>query len=301
MKRKTTKEFIEQAQIIHGNKYDYSKTEYKGCKTKICIICPEHGEFWQTPDNHVNSKQGCPKCANNIQLTVDEFINKAKQVHGDKYDYSKVIYTNYLTKVVITCPLHGDFEQLPLNHLKGAGCCICSKERTSNSKKVNLQESLNKASNTHNNFYNYSKVKFNKTSDKVTIICPIHGEFIQVWNNHLEGGGCPKCNKSKGEKIVARCLKSKNITYIEQYKINIPKDINKSGIAYVDFYLPDYNTFIEYNGEQHYTPKKQFGGMVNFKRQQKRDQYVRDYCQNNDIKLIEIKFNENIDNKLINL
>lgn len=301
MKRKTTKEFIEQAQIIHENKYDYSKTEYKGCKTKICIICPEHGEFWQTPDNHVNSKQGCPKCANNIQLTADEFINKAKQIHGDKYDYSKVIYTNYFTNVIITCPLHGDFEQMPSNHLKGFGCYYCGRKRTNDSKIIDLKESISKAANIHNNFYNYSKVKFNKTSDKVIIVCPIHGEFIQIWNNHLQGEGCPKCKKSRGEKTIAKYLESKNITYIEQYKINIPKDINKSGIAYIDFYLPDYNTFIEYNGEQHYVPKNQFGGITNFTRQQKRDQYVRNYCQSNDINLIEIKFNENINNKLINL
>lgn len=166
---------------------------------------------------------------------------------------------------------------------------------------MDLKESISKASNVHSNFYNYSKVKFNKTSDKVIIICPIHGEFIQIWNNHLKGEGCPKCNKSQGEKTVTKYLESKNITYIEQYKINIPKDINRSGIAYIDFYLPAYNIFIEYNGEQHYIPKKRFGGITSFRRQQKRDQYVRDYCQNKGIKLIEIKFNENINNKLIDL
>ena len=297
-KRKTTEEFIEQAKAIHGDKYDYSKLEYKGCKVKVCIICPEHGEFWQTPDNHVNNKQGCPKCSNNVQLTTEEFINKAQQVHGNKYDYSKVNYINYFTNVVIICPKHGEFEQLPANHLKGFGCYLCGRERTDNSKKVDINKSINKALNIHNNFYNYSKVSFDKTSDKVTIICPIHGEFIQIWNNHLKGEGCPKCNHSKGEKSVSNYLIEHKIDFIAQYRINIDTNINSSGYAFIDFYLPSLNTFIEYNGIQHYISVDKFGGNITLKRQQNRDQYIRNYCSQNNIKLIEIMYNENVNDKL---
>lgn len=297
-KRKTTEEFIEQAKAVHGDKYDYSKLEYKGCKVKVCIICPEHGEFWQTPDNHVNNKQGCPKCSNNVQLTTEKFINKAQQVHGNKYDYSKVNYINYFTNVVIICPKHGEFEQLPANHLKGFGCYLCGRERTNNSKKVDINKSINKAINIHNNFYNYSKVLFDKTSDKVTIICPIHGEFIQIWNNHLKGEGCPKCNHSKGEKSVSDYLIEHKIDFIAQYRINIDTNINSSGYAFIDFYLPSLNTFIEYNGIQHYTSVDKFGGNITLKRQQNRDQYIRNYCSQNKIKLIEIMYNENVNDKL---
>lgn len=123
----TRDEFIERAVAIHGGKYDYSKMEYTGTKKKICIICPEHGEFWQKPYAHL-SGQGCPKCANNQKIDKEEFIRRAREIHGDKYDYSKVDYKNNYTKVVITCPEHGDFEQLPHSHLQGNGCPKCNEE-----------------------------------------------------------------------------------------------------------------------------------------------------------------------------
>lgn len=119
----------------------------------------------------------------------------------------------------------------------------------------------------HNNFYDYSQVNFIKTTDKVNIICPLHGRFIQIWNNHLEGEGCPKCCQSKGEKTITNWLIDKNIKFIPQFKINIDSNINQSGKAFIDFYLPDYDTFIEYNGEQHYVAKERFGGELEFQRQ----------------------------------
>lgn len=307
MAKKTTEQFIEQAKSIHRNNYDYSKTEYKGCKEKVCIIChkrdefdEEHGEFWQTPDNHINSKQGCPKCGGQTNVTTELFIKRAKKVHGDKYDYSKVEYVNNRTNVIIICPEHGEFNQLPLNHLKGEGCYECGKEATANSKRVSVEESIRKAKIIHGDFYDYSKVTYNKVADKVIIVCPIHGEFEQTMNNHLRGQGCPKCSQSKGERTITNWLTSKNIKFISQYKIEIDTSINQSGNAYIDFYLPDYNCFIEYNGEQHYIAKERFGGELEFQRQQKRDEYVRNYCKNNNIKLIEIKYNESINDKLNN-
>ena len=113
MRKLTTYEFIEKAKKVHGDKYDYSKVEYVNSRTKICIICPQHGEFWQTPNAHL-MKEGCPKCkGENVskvnRRTTNEFIEKAKKVHGDKYDYSKVDYKNNSTKVCIICPIHGEF------------------------------------------------------------------------------------------------------------------------------------------------------------------------------------------------
>ena len=299
MKRKTTEEFIEQAIIVHGNKYDYSKAKYDGCKKKICIICPKHGEFYQTPDNHINNKQGCPKCANNVNLTTEEFIQKSKQIHNNKYDYSQVKYINNHTKITIKCPIHGYFTQLSLNHLKGEGCYECGRVVTNNSKKLSKDKILNKAIEIHGSYYDYSLLDFSKKcTQKNIIICPKHGKFEQTLVNHLSGSGCPKCNESKGEKYITNWLNSKNIKYIAQYKIPIDTNINSSGNAFIDFYIPEFNTFIEYNGEQHYMPKDKFGGVLTFERQQKRDQYIRDYCFKNNIKLIEIKYNDNINNKL---
>lgn len=143
--RKTTQSFIEDAKKIHGGKYDYSKVEYKGNKIKVCIICPEHGEFWQAPNKHLSSKEGCPKCSNIFnglkkRLCVNEFVSRAKKVHGDKYDYSKVEYINCATKVCIICPQHGEFWQTPNCHLNGHGCPTCNESHLEKAMKNILLE-----------------------------------------------------------------------------------------------------------------------------------------------------------------
>ena len=136
----TTEQFIERARKIHGNKYDYSKTEYVNAENKVCIICPEHGEFWQRPANHLSGK-GCPVCGEikrkaGAKLTTEQFIEKAKKIHGDKYDYSKVNYVGTTTKVCIICPEHGEFWQKPYAHLNGHGCPGCAESKLE--REVNL-------------------------------------------------------------------------------------------------------------------------------------------------------------------
>ena len=124
----TNEEWIKRAIKKHGNKYDYSKVEYKGWNQKVCIICPIHGEFWQNPTSHIakQQKRGCPKCGKSNAKTTEQFIREAKQIHGDKYDYSKVKYVNNITKVCIICPEHGEFLQIPYMHLRGNGCIKCN-------------------------------------------------------------------------------------------------------------------------------------------------------------------------------
>ena len=127
-KRKSNDEFIGEAQLIHHNRYDYSKVKYINNKTKVCIICPDHGEFWQIPSDHLNGK-GCPQCAGNVRCDKDTFVEKAKHIHNDSYDYSKVEYVNAHTKVCIICPEHGEFWQTPNNHLNGNGCPLCKNRK----------------------------------------------------------------------------------------------------------------------------------------------------------------------------
>lgn len=132
----TTDEFIKRAREIHGDRYDYSKVKYKNKYEKVCIICPEHGEFWQMPDKHVNSKQGCPKCSSFHKMNTDEFIQKAIEKHGNWFDYSNVDYKNNDTKVCIVCPEHGEFWQTPHSHLQGKGCPKCHEENNVNEIKL---------------------------------------------------------------------------------------------------------------------------------------------------------------------
>ena len=127
------KTFIEKANLVHNNKYDYSKTVYFNNKTKVTITCPIHGDFEQAPANHIHSKQGCKLCGykrimSNQTFSTSTFIEKAKAVHGDKYDYSKVVYAKHDTPVDIICSKHGVFQQKPVYHLGGSNCQQCSAE-----------------------------------------------------------------------------------------------------------------------------------------------------------------------------
>ena len=123
-------EFIKKANEVHNGKYDYNKVDYVNNSTKICIICPKHGEFWQRPNNHLLGV-ACPTCANEAngercRLSKEEFIKKANKLHNGKYKYSKVDYYDNHTKVCILCNDHGEFWQKPNNHLSGQGCPKCN-------------------------------------------------------------------------------------------------------------------------------------------------------------------------------
>ena len=209
----TTENFIKRARNVHGDKYDYSKVEYKGPKNKICIICPEHGEFWQLPHSHL-SGNGCRKCNSKKQTkTKEKFIEDAKKVHGNKYDYSKVEYVNSHTKVCIICPEHGEFWQFPHSHLNGFGCRKCTNKLLSEKRRDTKEEFIDKAKTIHGDKYDYSKVEYVNNRTKVCIICPEHGEFWQTPYNHVgQKQGCPKC----GHKTISD--KKKTITTEEWVK-----------------------------------------------------------------------------------
>lgn len=187
--------FTNKSNKVHNNFYDYSKVEYVNSTTKVCIICPIHGEFWQTPQAHARGNK-CPKCANikrgdTFRSSSDDFIKKAIEIHGDQYDYSKVEYKNSNEKVCIICKEHGEFWMTPMNHLLGQGCPKCS------DRGLNTEEIIEMFKKKHGDKYDYSKVEYVRMHDKVCIICPIHGEFWQTPSKHLLGQGCPKCGKIK--------------------------------------------------------------------------------------------------------
>ena len=186
--------FIAKARERHGDKYDYSKVVYKNSTEKVCIICPEHGEFWQTPAAHVRGNQ-CPECANEKRgirkkWTKEIFIRRAKEVHGDRYDYSMVEYNGNEEKVCIICPEHGEFWQTPASHIFAkSGCPKCAHRG------LTRDELIEEFKRIHGNKYDYSKFVPGKMNDAAVFICPEHGEFKQTPTKHLRGQGCPKCGK----------------------------------------------------------------------------------------------------------
>ena len=193
--RKSTEKFIEEAMQKHGIKYDYSQVEYINSKTKVKIICPDHGEFETTPSSHIDSTSGCGKCGQlkagqSNAKSIEKFIEEAIQKHGTKYDYSKVDYINTNTKVIIICPEHGEVSQSPKCHLNGCGCGKCSGKLVKSK-----QEFIKDATSIHGiKKYDYSLVKYKRAHTKIKIICYKHGEFNQTPNSHLKGlEGCSRC------------------------------------------------------------------------------------------------------------
>ena len=236
-KKITTKEFIEKARKVHGDKYDYSKVEYTDSKTKVCIICPIHGEFWQTPNAHIYQNCGCPECSKYKKLSTEDFINRAREIHGDKYDYSKVEYVKSSTKVCIVCPIHGEFWQTPNAHIIAKHSCPkCSHP----SYKKRKEDFIIEAKEIHGDKYDYSKVEYVNNRTKVCIICPEHGEFWQTPHSHLSGKGCPECSKSKKLSTEEFIKKAK---YIHNNFYDYSKSIYENTEKKVCIVCPEHGEF----------------------------------------------------------
>ena len=275
-----TENFIEKAKQIHGSKYDYSKVEYINTKTKICIICPIHGEFMIRPNDHLQG-HGCKKCAiertHNIhRKTTEQFVESAKKVHGNKYDYSKVKYINNHIGVRIICHKHGEFVQQPNNHLQGQGCPICGKENAIKKLKKNTSVFIEEAKAVHGDKYDYSKVEYANNESKVCIICPEHGEFWQIPSAHLRGQGCPDCNNSTLENEMLSIINGIGISN-ERYS-NINGILGKQS---VDFYLDKENVAIECQGIQHFIECSFFKDSL--EKEIERDLKKKELCEANGI------------------
>lgn len=264
--------FIQLAEKAHNCKYNYSKTIYVNSRAKVTITCPVHGDFEQTPNNHLRGK-GCPRCAIELNskalcFSAVDFIEKARRIHDKRYDYSKVNYTNSQTKVTITCPTHGDFEQIPNSHLQGSGCKQCMFDKLSVLHRSNRGEFVQKARLIHGDKYGYKNSIYINNRTKITVTCSKHGDFLITPQSHLSGGGCPLCKASKGETLIATILDKHGIKYIKEYRI--PEVLNRYPY---DFYLPDRNLLVEFHGKQHYEyiPFFHRNGEDDFLQQKNRD------------------------------
>lgn len=200
-KKVTTLDFIKKAQQVHGNLYNYSETVYEKAKKKVRIICKLHGIFEQTPDAHVRG-QGCPVCGRKIQddqrrKDSEYFISKSVKVHGDKYDYSKSVYTGVYNKIEIICKYHNkSFWQVANKHYSGQGCPFCQADNFQ-FKKSNTEDFINKVRKRFPEWsYLYNKVDYQGVYTKIIVGCQIHGSFEVIPDKHLQGQGCPSCSLS---------------------------------------------------------------------------------------------------------
>ena len=286
--------FIQKSKEIHGDKYDYTNVSYSEFQNtkNVEIICKLHGSFYLEPKRHLYGI-GCSKCSGNRKLTNDEFINLSKNKYGDYgYLYDKTNYNGYLNIVIITCPKHGDFSVNPSLHLNGISHCnSCSKR-----KKWDFEYFVNNANKIHNNKYKYDEKTYKNLNIKTKITCLKHGDFWQLPESHIRNShGCGMCGESKGEMAVLSYLNSKKIKFFRYKKFDDCFHIQKLSF---DFYLPNHNTCIEFDGIQHFEPRDRFGGLDEFKKTQIRDRIKDEWCLKNKVTLVRISRISDIEEKL---
>lgn len=244
--------FISRSVELNGDRYGYDKTNYSGPLNKLTMTCPSHGDFEQTPNNHLYSGAGCPNCGKEAiwssnRMTAEEFVATAIVVHGTLYDYSHVVYRNAMTKVTMLCPIHGRFEQVPNGHLRGAGCLQCGIDR----RRLDRETFVTRSRGMFAREYDYSLVPdgWVPTRDRVRIVCPAHGEFETVAGEHLRGSGCAACVESQHEKLIRELLTEAGISFQAQWS---HPTLRHKGRLRFDFMLPATKTLIEYDGIFHF-------------------------------------------------
>lgn len=284
---KTTEDFIRRAVELHGDMYDYSKVIFVSNPLKVIIGCKIHGDFEQPAGSHLQNR-GCTKCGairTHIasKKDINHFLKRAKDVHGDRYDYSKSVYAGSGINITIVCKTHGEFQQTPENHYAGKGCERCSRV-------VGQDDFIQKAKIKHSNYFSYDKVVYINSQSKVIITCPKHGDFEQVPTSHTKGHGCISCKNSVGEEAVFQLLKERGINFISQHTF---PDLRLELPLRVDFYLPDINTVVEFDGIQHQVALEVFGGEEGLRKRQRRDRAKVEYCAANNIRLVRIWYNQN--------
>jgi very-short-patch-repair endonuclease/Zn finger protein HypA/HybF involved in hydrogenase expression len=233
-KRWTKDDFIKRAREVHGDRYDYSLVNYINSRTKVKVICKEHGEFLQVPYHHLKGG-GCPRCNGGALKSQEIWLEDARKTHGVRYDYSKVEYKNDHNKVTIICKEHGEWKQHAGSHVRGCGCPRCNGGALKSS-----GEFIEDARKTHGVRYDYSKVEYEKDNIKVRIVCKEHGEFLQVPSSHLQGNGCPRCvgrNKTNEEYIEL----AKRV-HGEKYDYSL-LDYNRKANKMVTVICPDHGIF----------------------------------------------------------
>ena len=277
--KKTHKEFINELKEINDDIEILG--EYVNNRTKIKCKCKIDGYEWKTTPNNLLHGQGCPKCSRHARKTTEEFINELKQINDDIEVLGE--YINDKTKIKVRCKKDGhEWKATPNNLLSGYGCPKCS----GNIRNKTTEEFINELKQINDNIEILGEYVNNST--KIKVRCKKDGhEWKATPNNLLSGYGCPKCNASKGEKRVAKYLDSKNIEYKSQYKFNNCKSKHKLPF---DFYIPNLNIAIEYDGRQHYEIIDYFDGLDGFIDTKVRDTIKTVYCKENNIKLIRIPY-----------
>lgn len=284
--------------LLYGNRFDCSISIINNSNNRVKIKCNKCGNVFEVDKYAFTSTRNggkCPFCEkekHRVKRQI-EFIKKCNSKFGDKFTYPNLFYFNNSTKIEIICPIHGSFYMTPQHHLNSnTGCPKCSIEKLKDKYIFSQKTFIERAKRAHGDKYSYEKSIYNGMLNPITITCPKHGDFQQLPINHIKGQGCRNCKNSIGEERISNFLKENNIKYKKEYCVKNEYIFSNRKKLFIDFYLPQYNTMIEFNGEQHYHAYTLFGGEKQLEEQKERDNAVRYYCKNHKIKLIEIPYTE---------
>lgn len=288
---------MEKLLSVWENKLDLSLVNSTELQDYVEVKCLAHNHKFSQQLRYVEQgKIGCDFC---LRLSLEQFIEKAKSVHGSKYDYSPVSYLNNETTISINCPKHGIFKVKPRNHLSGNGCKFCGFESMAITKSMKLSEFLSRAKKVHNNEFEYKINKFVNASTKIELTHKVcNTEFTQSALNHLKGFGCPFCSSSKGEHAVAVILRKLKIPFTQQVRFDDCRNTNPlpfDFVIYNDNLKQDLKFIIEFDGIQHFEPVT-FGGISLeeaqklFEYTQENDKIKMEYCRNKNILMHRIPY-----------
>ena len=298
LKAKTHEEYVKEVANINSNIEVLGI--YINAKTPIKHHCLKHNIYWDAIPDNILKGMGCVECGKEkysavLRKTHDQYVKEVKKINPDiiVLDY----YINNFTPILHKCRKHNIvWMTSPAVILRGGGCVECGKEKLRNCHIKSHDTYVEELSKTNSNIVVLEEYKGTNTS--ILHKCLIDGyEWMAQPANILHGYGCPVCNISHGERNTQKWLEKHQIKYIPQKTYDDCKD---KKVLPFDFYLPDYNVCIEYQGEQHYRPVEYFGGEKQFEIQQKHDQIKRNYCKHNNIKLLEIPYWEDIEKALNN-
>ena len=287
VKKTYTVEYIENLISKRDIKYKaILNNDVYGVLDKITLICEKHGEFKQSIHNHFNIGNNCPKCIVRKPIEINEkFIN---QIEDNGIEVIK--YNGYRKLSKFKCKSHGFFEK-SVENVKKYGCTECYNEKRKNNNKIDFIKN-SKAKWSHMIDFDYDNIIYNGMRSKMKIYSKSTGWIEQIAQNHLNGF-LPK--SSSGELVIKSILENLNINYIREKTFEDCKNVIKLRF---DFYLPDINTCVEFNGIQHYKPIEFFGGIERYKSQIKNDNIKQKYCIDNNIKLIVISYKDCISEKI---
>lgn len=243
-------EFLERSTAKFGNVFSYGR--YTSFTADLVITCPMHGQFVTTPKAHLRTKVGCPECGRN-RSTTEQFVVAAREVHGEKYDYSQTICTTVKDQVTIICPQHGKFYIVQRYHINGQGCKQCGLDRHAEKRiQVASDKYLAAVKKIHGTRYDYTLTDYTGRHQYIKIKCRKHGVFEQTAGNHLNGQDCPGCVPVGHSKISIRWIEetAKSLRLKDVWHAENGGEFCVPGTKYrVDGYHARTNTIFEFYGD----------------------------------------------------